>query len=90
MGSTQEAIEVFEATRASAQSLEGGKICWYAPGKAANCGGVAVSGLEMAQNSSRVQWTTEELDEKLKSIMSNCCKWQRTGLRTGLRKLRRW
>ena len=40
-------------------------------GKAANCGGVAVSGLEMAQNSQRLTWTREEVDEKLKEIMKN-------------------
>jgi len=38
-------------------------------GKAANCGGVAVSGLEMGQNSQRLAWTREEVDEKLKVIM---------------------
>ncbi len=43
----------------------------YAPGKAANAGGVAVSGLEMTQNSMRISWTREEVDEKLKSIMHN-------------------
>lgn len=43
-------------------------------GKAANCGGVAVSGLEMAQNSSRISWTSEEVDSKLKLIMENCFK----------------
>ena len=43
----------------------------YAPGKAANAGGVAVSGLEMTQNSIRLSWTHEEVDEKLKSIMTN-------------------
>ena len=43
----------------------------YAPGKAANAGGVAVSGLEMTQNSMRLNWTREEVDEKLKSIMRN-------------------
>lgn len=47
MGCTQEAIEVFEAERRE----KGKTAIWYAPGKAANCGGVAVSGLEMAQNS---------------------------------------
>lgn len=47
MGCTQEAIDLFEAERA----VKGNKAAWYAPGKAANCGGVAVSGLEMAQNS---------------------------------------
>ncbi|MDD2382097.1 MAG: NADP-specific glutamate dehydrogenase [Mariniphaga sp.] len=43
----------------------------YAPGKAANAGGVAVSGLEMTQNSMRLSWTREEVDEKLKDIMKN-------------------
>lgn len=43
-------------------------------GKAANAGGVAVSGLEMAQNSSRMSWTTEEVDGKLKGIMEACFK----------------
>ncbi len=41
----------------------------YAPGKAANAGGVAVSGLEMAQNSQKLSWTAEEVDAKLKDIM---------------------
>jgi glutamate dehydrogenase (NADP+) len=68
MGSTQDAIDVFEASRANS----GPNGIWYAPGKAANCGGVAVSGLEMAQNSQRLQWTHEEVDEKLKGIMKNC------------------
>ncbi len=43
----------------------------YGPGKAANAGGVAVSGLEMAQNSMRFSWTREEVDTKLRSIMKN-------------------
>jgi glutamate dehydrogenase (NAD(P)+)/glutamate dehydrogenase (NADP+) len=43
----------------------------YAPGKAANAGGVAVSGLEMSQNSMRLSWTREEVDEKLKTIMKD-------------------
>jgi glutamate dehydrogenase (NADP+) len=43
----------------------------YAPGKAANAGGVAVSGLEMAQNSMRFSWTREEVDDRLKVIMKN-------------------
>ncbi|CCE84092.1 Piso0_004695 [Millerozyma farinosa CBS 7064] len=64
MGSTQEAIDVFEANRSN--------NVWYAPGKAANCGGVAVSGLEMAQNSQRTTWTSEEVDRRLKEIMYNC------------------
>ncbi len=42
----------------------------YAPGKAANAGGVAVSGLEMSQNSMRLQWSFEEVDNKLKDIMA--------------------
>jgi len=41
------------------------------PAKAANAGGVATSGLEMAQNSMRISWTEEEVDEKLKAIMKN-------------------
>ena len=43
----------------------------YAPGKASNAGGVAVSGLEMAQNSLRYSWSRDEVDEKLKQIMIN-------------------
>ncbi len=43
----------------------------YAPGKAANAGGVATSGLEMTQNSMRQSWTMEEVDSKLKDIMQN-------------------
>lgn len=43
----------------------------YAPGKAANAGGVAVSGLEMTQNSMRLSWTRDEVDAKLYSIMCN-------------------
>ncbi|MDE6802197.1 MAG: NADP-specific glutamate dehydrogenase [Muribaculaceae bacterium] len=43
----------------------------YAPGKAANAGGVAVSGLEMAQNSQKLSWTAEEVDAKLKHIMAD-------------------
>jgi len=41
----------------------------YAPSKAANAGGVAVSGLEMSQNSARISWTEEELDQRLQDIM---------------------
>ncbi|GAA5909155.1 hypothetical protein JCM8208_003391 [Rhodotorula glutinis] len=67
MPSTLEAIEVFETSRKD----KGAKGIWYGPGKAANCGGVAVSGLEMAQNSARLQWTEEEVDQKLKDIMTN-------------------
>lgn len=47
------------------------KGIWYGPGKAANCGGVAVSGLEMAQNSQRLPWTSEEVDAKLAKIMES-------------------
>jgi glutamate dehydrogenase (NADP+) len=43
----------------------------YAPGKASNAGGVAVSGLEMSQNSQRLQWTREQVDSKLHAIMRN-------------------
>ncbi|WP_016989190.1 NADP-specific glutamate dehydrogenase [Flavobacterium sp. ACAM 123] len=43
----------------------------FAPGKAANAGGVATSGLEMSQNSLRLSWTSEEVDQKLKEIMLN-------------------
>jgi len=60
MPSTPEAVEVF---------LEN-KIL-YAPGKAANAGGVSVSGLEMTQNSERYSWPAEQVDEKLKWIMAN-------------------
>jgi glutamate dehydrogenase (NADP+) len=60
MPSTPKAVDVFI----------GHKIL-YGPGKAANAGGVATSGLEMTQNSMRITWTAEEVDEKLKSIMKN-------------------
>ncbi|TKG88370.1 NADP-specific glutamate dehydrogenase [Puteibacter caeruleilacunae] len=60
MPSTYEAEHLF---------LEKGIL--YAPGKAANAGGVAVSGLEMTQNSMRFNWSREEVDEKLKTIMTN-------------------
>jgi len=53
----------------------------YAPGKAANAGGVSVSGLEMTQNSERYSWPAEQVDEKLKWIMANihenCVKYGR-------------
>ncbi|OAL20846.1 NADP-specific glutamate dehydrogenase [Fonsecaea multimorphosa] len=68
MGCTKDAIDAFEAQR----NFKKEKWVWYAPGKAANAGGVAVSGLEMAQNSARIKWTAEEVDEKLKLIMKNC------------------
>ena len=44
-------------------------VCRYGPAKAANAGGVAVSGLEMAQNSQRESWTRESVDRRLQSIM---------------------
>ena len=43
----------------------------FIPGKAANAGGVGVSGLEMAQNSMRYSWTREEVDDRLKLIMTS-------------------
>jgi len=60
MPSTKDAITKFH----EAQIL-------FAPGKASNAGGVATSGLEMTQNSLRYNWSREEVDEKLKDIMSN-------------------
>ena len=45
----------------------------FAPGKAANAGGVATSALEMSQNSERLSWTFEEEEEKIKNIMVNIC-----------------
>ena len=47
---------------------------WFVPGKAANAGGVAVSALEMSQNSERLSWTFEEVDGRLKQIMANIYK----------------
>ncbi|KAI2621550.1 glutamate/Leucine/Phenylalanine/Valine dehydrogenase [Xylaria nigripes] len=67
MGCTQDAIDIFEEVRKS----KGANAIWYAPGKASNCGGVAVSGLEMAQNSQRLAWKRDEVDERLKNIMRN-------------------
>ena len=63
MPTTNEAIEYLKAN---------GVI--VAPSKAVNAGGVAVSGLEMSQNSMRYNWTAEEVDEKLKGIMANIFK----------------
>ncbi|MBR5751451.1 MAG: NADP-specific glutamate dehydrogenase, partial [Clostridia bacterium] len=60
MPSTPEAIEAFQAA---------GVL--FGPAKAANAGGVATSGLEMTQNSIRMSWTFEEVDEKLKGIMKS-------------------
>jgi glutamate dehydrogenase (NADP+) len=58
MPCTPEAISIFRKNK-----------LLYAPGKASNAGGVAVSGLEMAQNSLRYSWSREEVDNKLKDIM---------------------
>ncbi len=55
---------------ADAAKLASDKII-YAPGKAVNAGGVAVSGLEMSQNSMRMEWTHEEIDARLNQIMTN-------------------
>ena len=63
MPSTPEAIDVY---------FEKGML--YGPAKAANAGGVATSGLEMTQNSIRLSWTFEEVDEKLHAIMKNIFK----------------
>jgi glutamate dehydrogenase (NADP+) len=60
MPSTPEAIKVFQEAK-----------ILYAPGKAANAGGVSVSGLEMSQNSERLSWTSEQVDTMLKGIMKN-------------------
>ena len=60
MPTTREGVDLF---------LE--KKILYGPGKAANAGGVAVSGLEMSQNSMRISWTREEVDAKLQQIMKN-------------------
>ena len=60
MPTTLEGVEVFLA-----------KKILYGPGKAANAGGVATSGLEMSQNSLRLSWTREEVDERLHTIMKN-------------------
>ncbi len=55
--------------RASNLFVEKGIL--YGPGKAANAGGVATSGLEMSQNSMRLNWTREEVDNKLHGIMKS-------------------
>lgn len=60
MGCTPEAIEVFHKNKIP-----------FAPGKAANAGGVGVSGLEMSQNAMKLNWTREEVDDKLHHIMSS-------------------
>ena len=70
MGCTAEAAEEF---------VKAGML--FAPGKAVNAGGVATSGLEMTQNSMRLQWNNEEVDRRLHEIMQNiheqCCKYGR-------------
>jgi glutamate dehydrogenase (NADP+) len=72
MPTTPEAVEVFQ----NAKIL-------FAPGKASNAGGVATSGLEMSQNSLRMNWTREEVDAKLKQIMrdihSSCIEYGSEG-----------
>jgi glutamate dehydrogenase/leucine dehydrogenase len=60
MPSTPEAVEVYIASK-----------IMFGPGKAANAGGVATSGLEMSQNSMRLSWTREKVDEELHNIMIN-------------------
>ena len=68
MPSLPEAIKIFQDNK-----------LLYAPGKASNAGGVSVSGLEMSQNSERLSWTAEEVDNYLKRIMNdiheNCVKY---------------
>ena len=68
MPSTPEAVRVFQEAKVL-----------YCPGKASNAGGVAVSGLEMSQNSGRLKWSREEVDQKLNQIMddihANCVKY---------------
>ena len=68
MPSTPEAVKAFQDAK-----------ILYAPGKASNAGGVAVSGLEISQNSERLSWTSEEVDNRLKLIMKdiheNCVKY---------------
>ncbi|MDT8417707.1 MAG: NADP-specific glutamate dehydrogenase [Lutibacter sp.] len=60
MGCTPEAVDLFHKNRLP-----------FAPGKAANAGGVGVSGLEMSQNAMKLNWTKEEVDAKLHQIMSS-------------------
>ncbi|MDY7394480.1 NADP-specific glutamate dehydrogenase [Aureibaculum sp. 2210JD6-5] len=60
MGCTPDAIDVFHKNK-----------ILYAPGKAVNAGGVAVSGLEMSQNAMKLNWPIEEVDEKLRQIMTS-------------------
>ena len=60
MPTTPDGVDIF---------LDAGLL--YGPGKAANAGGVSVSGLEMSQNSMRINWPREEVDERLQHIMHN-------------------
>jgi len=60
MPSTMEAVEVFLKNK-----------ILYAPGKAANAGGVSVSGLEMSQNAMKLSWPKEEVDKRLQDIMAS-------------------
>ena len=62
MPSTLDAVEFFQAN---------GEKILFSPGKASNAGGVATSGLEMSQNSMRLGWTAEEVDQRLHQIMIN-------------------
>jgi len=72
MPSTPEAIEIYMENK-----------ILYGPGKAANAGGVATSGLEMSQNSLRINWSRDEVDQKLQNIMENihnsCVKYGKDG-----------
>jgi glutamate dehydrogenase (NADP+) len=72
MPSTPEAVTIFQNHK-----------IMYAPGKASNAGGVATSGLEMSQNSLRLSWTREEVDQRLhgimKSIHATCVKYGKDG-----------
>ena len=60
MPTIPEAVEVFQEHK-----------ILFGPGKAANAGGVAVSGLEMSQNAMRISWSREEVDQKLHGIMQS-------------------
>jgi len=72
MPTTPEGIEVFQKAK-----------ILYGPGKAANAGGVAISGLEMSQNSERLSWSREEVDKRLHGIMEaiheTCVKYGKSG-----------
>ena len=75
MPSTPEAIKVFQDAK-----------ILYAPGKAANAGGVSVSGLEMTQNSIKLSWSSEEVDEKIEEHHEEHPRCLRT-IRYGRRRL---